>query len=300
VRIITEEDVRRLLPVREAIACLRAAFAAYAAAEAMNQVRRRLYLPTGAVLHSMAGATGNYFGTKVYATHPKHGATFTFLLYEAATAKPLATFEANHLGQIRTGAATGVAVDLLAPHEPLTVALIGAGFQARTQLEAVAAVRNVKQARVWSRTAVRRQGFAAEMSAVASTVPAESADSATEGADVIITATYSKDPVIQSVHDTALICAVGSNHPQRRELPPDIVRRARIVVDDLDSCRIEAGDLLLALADADWQTVTELKNLVSGKTEAGRGDRLTVFKSVGLGLEDVAVGAYVYEKLLLR
>ena len=113
----TEDDVVRLLPMTAAIESLRKAFTAYGNGEAQNQPRRRLILPTGAVLHSMAAAFGGYFGTKVYSTHPKHGAHFTFLLYDADTRGRLAQFEANHLGQIRTGAASGLAADLLAPGE---------------------------------------------------------------------------------------------------------------------------------------------------------------------------------------
>jgi ornithine cyclodeaminase/alanine dehydrogenase-like protein (mu-crystallin family) len=108
----TEEDVRGLLPMNEAIRYMREVFLALAKGEAQNQPRRRLALPSGSMLHSMAGSFGKYFGTKIYSTNPKHGAWFTFILYDAETAKPLAQFEANYLGQIRTGAASGVATDL--------------------------------------------------------------------------------------------------------------------------------------------------------------------------------------------
>jgi ornithine cyclodeaminase/alanine dehydrogenase-like protein (mu-crystallin family) len=303
VRVFTEDDVRRLLPMRDAIEALRSAFADYAEGKALNQPRRRLILPAGAVLHSMAGAYGSYFGAKVYSTHSKHGAHFTVLLYDSATGAPLAQFEANHLGQIRTGAASGLAADVLLPGEDITVALIGAGFQARTQLEAVANVRRITQARVWSRNAANRVSFAAEMSRHLGVpvVPADSCSDACASAAVIVTATYSKNPVIDlaDVRRDALVIAVGSNYPQRRELPSDLVEQARIVVDDLDACRLEAGDLLLGLSEAGWQRVVELKNVVSGKTKAGHRDRLTVFKSVGLGLEDVAAAAVIYERAIL-
>jgi ornithine cyclodeaminase/alanine dehydrogenase-like protein (mu-crystallin family) len=224
------------------------------------------------------------------------------LLYDAATAQPLAQFEADHLGQIRTGAVSGLAADLLAPDQPLAVAVIGSGFQARTQLEAVAAVRTIKEARVWSRDVTRRNTFASEMSRKLNlnVAAAASASEAARAAEVVITATFSKDPVIAAtdVGATALIVAIGSNNPERRELPSDVVQQARIVVDDLDACRIEAGDLLLGLPDTAWQNVVELKNLVSGKTKAGQPDRLTVFKSVGLGLEDVAAAAAIYERAI--
>src|SRR5258708_5979348 len=148
----TEEDVRRLLPMDEAIRCMREVFTALAKGEAQNQPRRRLILPTGSMLHSMAGSFGRYFGTKVYSTNPKYGAWFTFLLYDAETAKPLAQFEANYLGQIRTGAASGLATNLLTSPHAGKVAIIGTGFQAQTQLAAVRAVRQVRSVKVWSRS----------------------------------------------------------------------------------------------------------------------------------------------------
>ena len=135
----------------EAIRCMREVFTALARGEAQNQPRRRLSLPTGSMLHSMAGSFGKYFGTKVYSTNPKYGAWFTFLLYDAETAKPLAEFEANYLGQIRTGAASGLAVDLLTHPTAGKVGIIGSGFQAQTQLAAVRAVREVRSVKVWSR-----------------------------------------------------------------------------------------------------------------------------------------------------
>jgi ornithine cyclodeaminase/alanine dehydrogenase-like protein (mu-crystallin family) len=228
---ITEADVQRLLPMPAAIDCLRSAFIGYAKGRAQNQPRRRLILPTGSVLHSMAAAYGRYFGTKIYSTNVKHGAHFTFLLYDADTAEPLAQFEANNLGQIRTGAASGLAADLLAPNKALDVALIGSGFQARSQYEAVAAVRPIASARVWSRTKEKRNRFASATGAR----PVDSAEEACEGAGLIITATFAKDPVVPSraVKDDALILAMGANAANRREVPEDLVGRARIVVDDI-------------------------------------------------------------------
>jgi ornithine cyclodeaminase/alanine dehydrogenase-like protein (mu-crystallin family) len=297
-RHFTEDDVRRLLPMRDAISALRQAFMDFAAGTAKNQARRRMFLDTGSVLHTLAGAWDGYFGTKVYATHPKHGAWFTVLLFDAATARPLAQFEANWLGQIRTGAASGLATDLLTPRREVAVGCIGTGFQAQSQLEAIAAVRTLKSVAVWSRRAEKRDRFAAEMRQVLG-VPcrvAETAEAAAERADILVTATYSKDPVIQAdaVGAGTLVLAMGSNNPQRRELPPELVRRSFVVVDDAEACRIEAGDLLLAFDEGDWSRVVELKTLVAhpGKIPT---DRPLVFKSVGLGLEDVAAAAWVFQ-----
>lgn len=286
-RYFTEDEVRQLLTMEAAIEQLRKAFLAYGRGEAQNQPRRRLVTPAGSVLHSMAGAWGGYFGTKIYSTHPKHGAHFTFHLYETATAKPLAQFEANHLGQIRTGAATGLAVDYLSPERAVIVAVIGSGFQARTQVDAARAVRRVSELRVWSRNEESRRAFAEQAQGRATATVEE----ALAGADIVITATSAKDPVFrgESLKDTCLVCAVGSNQASRREVPADVVEEARIIVDDADAAKIEAGDLLLA--EVDWSRVESMKNLQQRSIEPG----LTVFKSVGLGLEDVAAAAYVYE-----
>src|SRR5271163_5086036 len=164
---LSEEDVRELLPMPEAIGVMRSAFQALAQGRAINQPRRRLILDTGAMLHSMAGSYENYFGTKIYSTHPRYGAHFLFLLFDAQTGNPLAQMEANHLGQIRTGAAGGYATDLLANPEADSLGVIGSGFQARTQIEAIRAVRPIKTVRVWSRSEEKRRKFADECAAQA-------------------------------------------------------------------------------------------------------------------------------------
>jgi alanine dehydrogenase len=288
----SEDDVRRLLPMRECIEALRSAFRDYGAGIAVNQPRRRLYLDTGSVLHALAGANQKYFGTKIYSSNPKHGANFFFLLFDAATAKPLAQFDANHLGQIRTGAATGLAVDLLAPSNVDTLAVIGSGFQARTQIEAVRAVRAVKEVRVWSRHADNRSAFAEQVGAVA----CDTAEQTVRDAAVVVTATWAKSPVIDAswVRSDALVCAVGSNDPGRREIPGDLLERASmLMIDDLTQGRIEAGDYCLALDDKGWEHVIPLAKVVAGAVTRQPG--IAVFKSVGMGLEDVAAAAVVYD-----
>ena len=305
--LLTEDDVRSLLPVPEAVPLMRQAFRELAEGSAMNQPRRRLALPTRAVLHAMAGAGPKYFGTKIYTTHPEHGAHFLFLLYEAATAAPLALMEANHLGRIRTGATTALAVELLSPPEADQLGMIGTGFQAWTQLEAVLAVRRLRQARVWSRSPERRAAFAAACrQAFGAEVEASAtAREAVEGASIVITATSSREPVLEAswVGPSTLVCAVGSNHPARRELPPELVLGAvRIVVDSLEQARFESGDLLLAQPADAWHTlpIVELKELLlSGRPSDARAG-VTIFKSNGLAVEDVYAAAHVYEKALAQ
>jgi alanine dehydrogenase len=292
----TEDDVRRLLPMPAAIGQIRQVFRELAAGRVQNQPRRRLVLETGSVLHSMAGAFGGYFGTKVYATNPRHGAHFLFLLYSAEDAAPLALFEANYLGQIRTGAATGYATDLLARSDAATLAVIGSGFQARAQVEAILSVRQVLDVRVWSRDQERRERFAEECTrdfGVPARAPT-SAEEAVRGADIVVTATNSRNPVLEAgwVVPGAHVNAVGSNQAKRREVPTELVERADlIVVDSIDQARVEAGDLLLALKPKEWERVRELQDIAARPS----ADSITLFKSNGLGVEDVAAAAYVFE-----
>src|SRR3954468_9070707 len=136
---------------------MRTAFERLAAGEAINQPRRRLTLPAKSTLHYMAGSDGRYFGAKVYSTNPRYRPHFLFLLYRAEDAELLAVVEANHLGQIRTGAASGYATQLLARADSRTAAVIGSGFQARTQVEAIrAAMPGVGRMVAWSRSPEKR------------------------------------------------------------------------------------------------------------------------------------------------
>jgi ornithine cyclodeaminase/alanine dehydrogenase-like protein (mu-crystallin family) len=286
----TESDIQELLPVSEAIRLMRMAFEAMKNGRAQNQPRRRLILESGSVLHSMAGAVGNYFGTKFYSTNPRYGAHFYFFLYDSKTAQPLAMMEANYLGQIRTGAASGYATDLLANPKAATLAIIGSGFQARTQLDAIRAVRPIQTVRVWSRSEEKRRKFAEECSVTA----ANSAEEAVRGADIVVTATNAKDPVLESdwISDGTLVNAMGSNVANRSELPGHLVKRAALVaVDSLEQARIEAGDLILADS---WSNVVELQNVEPHYDP----NHVTIFKSIGLGIEDVAAGAFIYERAL--
>jgi alanine dehydrogenase len=288
---LSEEDVRAFLPMQAAIGVMRSAFEALAEGRAINQPRRRLILDTGSMLHSMAGSYGNYFGTKIYSANPKYGAYFYFVLYDARTAQPLAWMEANHLGQIRTGAATGYVTDLLANPQAETIGVIGSGFQARTQVEAIRAVRPIQTVRVWSRDEAKRRKFADECSAQA----VDSAQDAVRGAHIVITATNSAEPVLEDswIAPGTMINAMGSNVAKRRELPGELVRRAAmVVVDSLEQAKLESGDLIL---NDSWANVVELKDVKRHFDP----NQVTIFKSLGIGVEDVAAGAYVYEQALV-
>jgi len=290
---ITEDQVKENLPMDQAVRLMRETFEQLASGAAQNQPRRRMFLPTGTVLHSMAGAWGKYLGTKVYATNPRHGAAyFFFLLFDAETARPLAQFDANHLGQIRTGAASGYATDLLAKRDASTLAIIGSGFQARTQLAAMREVRELGDVRVWSRNEKNRYSFAVQTG----TRSVGTAEEAVRGADIVVTATWSKDPVIEAdwISPGTHVNAMGSNQAQRREIPADLVARADLIAcDSIEVAKIEAGDLILAKIDWNDPRIVDLARVERRPS----GDPITIFKSCGLGVQDVAAAAYVYEKL---
>src|SRR5436190_16205647 len=194
---ITEEEVDRLLDMRAALAAVEEAFRELGAGRATNRPRRRLGVPNG-MLHIMPAAlpSQGVLGFKAYTTFP-NGARFLFHLYDSETGELLALIQADRLGQRRTGAATGVATRYLARPEAAVLALFGAGWQARSQLEAVCAVRSIREARVYSRSPERREKFCAEMqTAVGATLlPAASPAAALDGADVVVTATTCREPV---------------------------------------------------------------------------------------------------------
>jgi ornithine cyclodeaminase/alanine dehydrogenase-like protein (mu-crystallin family) len=204
---------------------------------------------------------------------------------------------------MRTGAASGVATKFLANADARTVAMIGTGSQARTQLEAIAAVRKIERVRAFGRDAQRREQFAEEMAARLNiTVRAvASAEEAVRGADIVVTSTTASEPVVFGawLKPGAHINAIGANFPEKRELDDETVRRAgAIVVDSLEQSKQESGDLIRAFGDAAarWSSVRELAGIVAGKV-AGRAkaDEITVFKSNGIAIEDVVVAGRVYE-----
>jgi ornithine cyclodeaminase/alanine dehydrogenase-like protein (mu-crystallin family) len=301
---ISEQQVLDLLPMDECVQRMHECFAALGRGEAQNLTRRRLFVPTGTVMHQLAGAWGGYLGTKIYATNVKKGAMyFHVLLYDAETAEPLALIEANHLGQIRTGAASGAATALLAPNDVDKVALIGTGFQAWTQLEAVLTVRKPRHVSVFSRKIANRESFAAKASKAfgVEATAASSAEECVHDAQIVITATYAKDPVLESnwVEGGAHINASGSNQGNRREIPTDLVRRAALIaIDSLEQARTEAGDLLLAVPESEWGGLPLMEfGKIAAASAYTRPRGITIFESLGLGVEDVAAAALVYEKL---
>jgi ornithine cyclodeaminase/alanine dehydrogenase-like protein (mu-crystallin family) len=178
---------------------------------------------------------------------------------------------------------------LLARADASSVGIIGSGFQACTQVEAMRAVRAVRQVKVWSRSEEKRTAFARDCAAIA----VSTAEEAVRGADIIITATNSKDPVLEAswVAAGAHVNAMGSNQPNRRELPAELIERADLVtVDSLEQARMESGDLLLA----GERPVVELKDAPRRPSPSA----ITIFKSNGIAVEDVVSAGYVYEQAM--
>lgn len=302
---LTESEVRDLIDIDSAMDCLEAAFREWAASQADNQPRRRVVLP-GAWLHMMsAGSTASgYLACKTYVTG-KAGMQFHLLIYQVETAQLVAMFDANWLGQIRTGAATGVATRLLSRTDSRTLGCFGTGFQARSQIEAVCAVRDLERVVVYSRNEDRRTRFAEEMSLQLG-IPVHAARTPMEAVvdqDIVITATTSRTPVFEGqwLSQGTHIAAVGGNHLGRAEIDATAIARANVVCDSVEACQLESGELVSA-AEAgqfDWSRARNLADVLTGKAPGrARPDEITLFKSVGLGLEDLAVGVYVYNRAL--
>ncbi|HET6880104.1 MAG TPA: ornithine cyclodeaminase family protein [Pirellulales bacterium] len=300
---LTENDVKQLVDMRLAIDVVEEAFRRLATGEAMNVPRQRAKAP-GIVLHSMTAAAPylGLVGWKCYTT-TKSGARFLVGLYEAASGELVALVEADRLGQLRTGAVTGIAAKLLAAADAEEVGLFSAGYQGETQLAAVAAVRRLRRVRIFSRTAEKRSAFADRMSAelALEVLPVERPEEAVENTPIVITATTSSTPVFDGgcLAEGAFVAAVGSNWLNRAEIDATVVRRSEnIVCDSIEACRHEAGDFAQAEKQGafDWSRVVELADVVAGNSR-GRSspEGIVLFKSVGLAIEDVALGGKVLE-----
>lgn len=301
---LTESDVVALLPMEAALECVEASFIAQHRGEGTNQPRKRIFLPNLS-LHYMAAALPGegFLGMKIYTITPQAW-RFVVLLFDAVSGELAAFLEADQLGRIRTGAASGVATKHLARRDASRVGLIGTGRQARTQLEAVARVRNLSLVRVFGRDENRRREFAREMSEklALAVEPVASAEQAARGAEIVITATTAREPVLRGewLEPGVHVNAIGANMANRRELDDAVFGRAGLItVDSAEQAREEAGDLIHGLAGAGkrWEDVVELHQVVGGEHPGRRSaEEMTLFKSCGIALWDVAAAAYVYRR----
>jgi ornithine cyclodeaminase/alanine dehydrogenase-like protein (mu-crystallin family) len=302
--LLTEADVRSLLTMPIALEVVEDSLRQQGKGELILNPRRRIKMPDNALLHYMAAAdpVHGYIGMKIY-TVAGGTARFVVPLFRSSTGEMAALIEADALGQLRTGAASGVATKYLANTSASSACIIGTGYQARTQLEAIAAVRTLKRVRAFGRDPERRAKFCREMSeTIGVTVePATSGEEAVKGSEIIITATSATKVVLEGawlapgVH----INAMGANWPQKRELDAAAVGRAdKIVVDSVEQSKMEAGDLVQAFGEdsSRWNAVQELSEIIAGKQQ-GRtsADQITLFKSNGIATWDLAAAVRVYE-----
>ena len=299
---LTENDVDSLLTMDAAIEVLEEGFRHQAAGTALNSPRRRIRMG-GGMLHFMAAAdrSTGVTGMKWYGGFGG-GMRFHVQLSDSETGELLAVMEAGRLGQVRTGAASGVATKYMARPDARNVGIIGSGYQAETQLEAICRVRPVDRVRVFSRTPERRNAFAVRSAASLGieVTAVDSAEECVEGADIVAVITSATSPVLKGewLPEGAHINAAGVNHWLRRELDGEAVARANVIIaDDVEQARIECADLIhpVERGELTWQRVRELWEVVSG-TVAGRTspDDITLFESQGIALEDIAAGFHVY------
>lgn len=307
--LLSESDVRSLLTMPLALEAVEDAFRRLAAGSAQCHSRQRLHLPGNSYLHYMAAVdgVGGYMGMKIY-TSSREGLQFMIPLFRAKTGELLALIQADRLGQMRTGAASGFATKLLARANAHTVGIIGTGHQARTQLEAVTAVRKIESIRAFGRGKERRGRFAREMQEELS-VPIEAVDSAeaaVRDADILITSTTASQPVVEGkwLRAGMHINAIGANFPQKAELDADAVSRCdAIFVDSREQSKLEAGDLIQGFHgdQSRWDKVKELADLVARRVEGRTSpEQITLFKSNGIAIEDIVTAGRVYELALER
>lgn len=301
---LRERDVAALVTIDDVIDVVERALAEQGAGRAVNRPRQRVAIE-GGTLHVMsAGLPGwGILGLKSYAvTH--EGRKFISLLYSTSTGELLAMMEADTLGQLRTGAASAVATKHMARPDAGSIGIIGTGWQARSQVSAIARVRAIALVKAYSRNEQRRETFAEEMvdTLGAEVAPVDSAREAVEDVDIIVTITSAREPVLHGewLREGAHINAAGSNALNRRELDAGAVRRAdRIVVDSREQAVLEAGDLapLVEAGDLSWDDVAELGDVVIGKVPGRRSpEEITLFESLGIALEDVATMHLVHQR----
>jgi len=300
---LSEAEVRAVLTMPMAIEAVEEISRKQSTGEVVVHPRRRFELPGGGFFHHMAAAdySRGFVAMKQY-TYVRGRLRFLVPLYEMACGDLLAMIEADYMGQLRTGAASGVATKFLARKEARVAAIIGTGGQAKTQLEAVAAVRKLETARAFGRDAAKREKFCAEMSQRLG-IPVQSCDSASEavrGADIINTATTASHPVINGadLSPGVHINAIGANHAHKRELDDEAVASADIiVVDSVEQSRQEAGDLIIAFKGDEicWTGVKKLSDVVAGKAPGRTSEtEVSLFKSNGIASWDLAVAMKVY------
>ena len=287
-----------LLSPADAVPVLEECFRRLAAGAVENRPRQRLPLDGGylAVMPAADGDLG-YAGLKSYAVAAGQAA-FVVFLFDTVSGGLAAVIEADGLGRLRTGAASGVAASYLARPGARTLGVIGCGRQAEFQVAAIrAALPSVERVVAYCRTPESLTGFCERLGAEPGESPRDAA-----AQDVVVTATTSRDPVLRGewLSEGALVCAIGANRPSARELDNVVLERASFVCcDSLEQARLESADLIEPVATGvlDWLEVHELQEVVAGELPGRQSDRdIVVFKSNGIAAWDIAIGAAALER----
>lgn len=298
-----EEDVRQILTMSDAIKVLEETFRQQGLGNIINQPRQRIRTEVS-MLHYLAGALPHLgvMGYKAYTTS-RTGVKFRVFLHDLETGELLSIMDGNYMGMMRTGAVSGVATKYMAREDMGRVGIYGAGWQARGQLLAAASVRNVKKISVYSRNAAGREAFSKEMEKLLriTVTPVGTPEEAMRDADCVITSTTAFEPVFKGdwLRKGMHINAIGGNFLFKREIDEKTVRSADIIVaESLEQSRMEAGEFLPLIEKGTlrWSQLIELGDVVAGKVKGRATDEdITLFKSLGIAVEDIAVAAHVYK-----
>ena len=315
--ILTESDVRALLPMQELITPMQAALSSFSMGRVRQPLRTVLEVGESKAFFGVmpaflpdSGALGTklvtVFSSNLERGLPSHLATIVLL--DSATGEMCALLDGRYITEARTAAVSAVSAQLLSRPDASTLAIIGTGVQARSHLEALSLVRRLREVRVWSPTPSHRDAFAREASLhLSARIEAtDSAEAAVSGADLIALVSAAREPVVRSewLPDGAHVCAVGACRPDQREMDSSLVRRARLFVDSRQGALAEAGDIVIPMKegviDAD-HIAGELGEVAAG-TIPGRStaSEVTVFKSLGMAVEDVAAAHLAFERAAVR
>jgi ornithine cyclodeaminase len=315
IRVLSQTDIRKTVSMAQAIAAVKQAFAQLSAGKAEVPLRPHLNVERHEGITVIMPAylkETDELGMKVVSVFPRNLSASLptihalVVMVDAATGRPVAVMDGTYLTALRTGAASGAATDLLARSDARAAAIFGTGAQGRTQLEAVCAVRSIEEVRVFDVNRGAAEAYVQEMAARGGRVPgaitiASSPAEAIRGADVICTTTTTKVPVFEDrdLAAGAHINAIGSFTPDVQEIPDETVVRARVFVDSREACWAETGDLIIPRNKGlikENHVHAELGEIVAGE-KSGRSSpgEITLFKSVGNAVQDVAVGSRVLE-----
>lgn len=294
---LSEDDIRSLLKSEDAVEAVEGSFVRLAAGEVANAPRRRLALDQGRLADMAAVDLGlGFAGVKAYSGFAR-GARFVVALFDAAKPELVAVIEADHLGRLRTGAASAVAARHLARSGASTLGVIGCGSQAETQVSCIrAAVPTIERVVAYCRTEKSLRAFCKRVGADAGESHRDPAEQ-----DVVVTITTSRDPVLRGewLRPGALVCACGANVLGARELDNVVIQRAGFVCcDSKEQARLESSDLVepIEQGDLDWLEVHELQEVVGGDVSGRQSDDdVVVFKSNGIAAWDVAIAARAVE-----